>query len=536
MEAWLASSTGPDSEIGKYPKSCCKRRATAPRALKGKFPVLSAHTLPGAANLAGQNLPAPGSSFRARTATPAIFIRFPVARRVRDGCSAHPHQGAATECMAMSLFGAMNTAISGLSAQSAAFGNISDNIANSQTVGFKGVDTVFVDYLTTSNASVNESGAVVARPDYTNSVQGTIAQTTNPLGMAIAGQGFFPVSHPVSVNGTQVAFSPTPYYTRAGDFQRDENGYLVNSAGEYLNGWSVDPTTGAVNRNAVNPIQVSQSVYNPVATTQVNLSANLPATPAAGSPVSSQVSIYDSLGTAHVVQLNWLQNAQNGWTVNVNVPDDIASPAVGTADVSFGATASGNPVSDGTIGLVNGATGTVTTSAYTAGQPATLTFTANFGNGPQNISLNLGDYGSTNGVTQYAGSTYTLRGLTQNGVPPGSFSSVTTTSNGSIVVNYDNGQSRTIAQVPIVTFNNPDALQRQDGQSYTATSTSGLPLTNDAGTNGAGGIVTGSVEQSNVDIATQFTRLIVAQRAYSANAKMITTADELLQQTLDMKR
>ncbi|MCW3473279.1 flagellar hook protein FlgE [Limobrevibacterium gyesilva] len=436
----------------------------------------------------------------------------------------------------MSLFGAMNTAISGLSAQSSAFGNISDNIANSQTIGYKGVDTAFVDYLTTSTATANNPGAVVARPDYTNTVQGTVAQTNNPLGLAIAGQGFFPVSHPVSTRGSQVAFSPTPYFTRAGDFQMDQNGYLVNSAGEYLNGWSVNAATGVVNRNAVAPIQVSQSVYNPVATTQVDLSANLPATPAAGALVSSQVSIYDSLGTPHVVTLNWSQNAQNDWNVAVNVPDDIVAPAVGSANVKFGAVTSGNPVTDGTVGSVSGGTGTVTTSAFAAGKPATLMFTVDFGNGAQNVVLNLGDYGQTNGVTQYAGSSYALRGISQNGVPPGSFSSVSTTSAGSVVVNYDNGQSRTIAQVPIVTFNNPDALQRQDGQSFTATTTSGVPLTNDAGTNGAGGIVTGSVEQSNVDIATQFTRLIVAQRAYSANAKMITTADELLQQTVDMKR
>ena len=107
---------------------------------------------------------------------------------------------------------------------------------------------------------------------------------------------------------------------------------------------------------------------------------------------------------------------------------------------------------------------------------------------------------------------------------------------GDVQVNYDNGQSRTIARVPVVTFNDPNALQRQDGQAFTATIESGDPLTQDAGTNGAGGIVTSSVENSNVDIATEFTKLIVAQRAYSANTKMVTTADELLQQTLDMKR
>src|SRR5579872_6156686 len=136
----------------------------------------------------------------------------------------------------MSLFGAMNTAISGLGAQSAAFSNISDNVANSQTVGYKRVDTSFIDYLTTSNATVNDSGSVAASPEYINNVQGTITQTDNPLGLAITGQGFFAVSQQNGeVNGLPT-FNQQQYYTRAGDFQLDKNGYLVNSAGNFLNG------------------------------------------------------------------------------------------------------------------------------------------------------------------------------------------------------------------------------------------------------------------------------------------------------------
>ncbi len=104
------------------------------------------------------------------------------------------------------------------------------------------------------------------------------------------------------------------------------------------------------------------------------------------------------------------------------------------------------------------------------------------------------------------------------------------------MVNYDNGQSRVIAQVPVVTFNDPNQLQRQDGQSFTATLYSGTPLAEAPSSNGAGNLVTQSVESSNVDIATEFSKLIVAQRAYSANAKMVTTADQLLQQTIDMKQ
>src|SRR5580692_6101875 len=183
--------------------------------------------------------------------------------------------GSMSGASAMSLFGAMNSAISGLTAQSDAFGNISDNVANSQTVGYKRVDTAFVDYLTVSTATQNQPGAVVAQPDYVNNVQGAITQTDSPLNLAIAGQGFFAVSQPTGQVGGQPTFNAQQYYTRAGDFSLNSQGYLVNSAGQYLNGWQIDPTTGDINQNLLSPIQVTQTALNPVATSDVTLSANL---------------------------------------------------------------------------------------------------------------------------------------------------------------------------------------------------------------------------------------------------------------------
>ncbi len=435
----------------------------------------------------------------------------------------------------MSLFGAMSTAISGLSAQSAAFGNISDNVANSQTVGYKRTDTSFESFLTTSNASVNDSGAVVARPDYVNSVQGTITQTDNPLAMAIAGDGFFPVSQATDNTSGLPNFDPRNFYTRSGDFSMDRNGYLVNTSGYFLNGWTVNSTTGIVNQNQLQPVQVNQTVYNPVPTSQMTLAANLPATPATGATLSSQVNVYDAVGQVHTVTLNWAQNASNDWTVTVNSPDDTVSALRGTAQVMFGA-ASGNGVTEGTIGSLGAATGSVIGSTFAANTGATLDFTTDFGSGPQSIQIDIGTFGQANGVTQYAGTDYSLRGITQNGVAPGAFSGITTRQNGDVVVNYDNGQSRTVARVPIVTFNSPDSLQRQDGGAFTVTQASGLAMAQNAASNGAGSLVVSSIEKSNVDIANEFSKLIVAQRAYSANTKMVTTADEFLQQTIDMKR
>jgi flagellar hook protein FlgE len=206
----------------------------------------------------------------------------------------------------MSIFGAMNTAISGLNAQSAAFGNISDNVANSTTVGYKDIGTSFTDYLTTSTASLNDPGAVVATPDYENNVQGTVTQTSTATNMAITGQGFFAVSQSDGDTNGVTSFNPQQMYTRAGDFQMNKDGYLVNSSGDFLNGWPVDPKTGLANQNAMAPIQVTQTAYNPIPTSTVSLSANLPATPAT-SPITSTVDVYDSLGNMQPLTLSWSQ-------------------------------------------------------------------------------------------------------------------------------------------------------------------------------------------------------------------------------------
>jgi flagellar hook protein FlgE len=438
------------------------------------------------------------------------------------------------ECLetAMSILGALTTAVSGLTAQSAAFTNISDNVANSQTVGYKAVDTDFEDYLTTSTAQVNESGSVATLPEYSNEVQGTITQSTDPLALAISGQGFFAVSEADgTVSGsTAPTFSPQTYYTRAGDFQMDSNGYLVNGAGEYLQGWSVDPATGAVNQSQLAPIQINQSQYNPVPTSEVNLAANLPASGASASGASSQVDVYDSLGNQQPVTLSWAQNSANDWTVTISSPNNQPSSTIGTAEVQFGT----NGVSAGTIGSFGVLTGNVTASNFAAGSPATLTLTTNFGNGNQTIALNLGNFGEANGVTQFAASSYSLTSLSQNGLPAGSFTGVTMSDSGDVVANYNNGQSQTIAQVPVVTFADADSLQPQDGQAFTATASSGDPIAQSANSNEAGNLVAGSVESSNVDIATEFSDLIVAQQAYSANAKMVTSADQMLQTTINM--
>ena len=215
----------------------------------------------------------------------------------------------------MSLFGAMNTAISGLTAQSAAFGNIGDNVANSQTTGYKEVETSFVDYLTTSTATVNDPGAVVALPQLHQQRAGHHHPERRSAGAGDLRPGLLRgVASRPDRSTTPRPSTRSTSIPRAGDFQLNDSGYLVNSAGQYLHGWTVNPATGVVNQTSLMPIQITQTLFNPVPTTNVTLSANLPATPArpatAASPISSDIDVYDALGTQHVITLNWAQNAQ----------------------------------------------------------------------------------------------------------------------------------------------------------------------------------------------------------------------------------
>ena len=429
----------------------------------------------------------------------------------------------------MSLFGSMSTAISGLNAQAAAFSNISDNMANSQTVGYKEVNTSFIDYLTTSTATQNQSGSVATRPDYQNELQGTIQQSTDPLAMAISGQGFFSVSEQTSAGTTGAPqFSAQQYYSRAGDFTRNNNGYVVNSAGEYLNGWAVNPTTGSVDTSRLVPIQVNQAQYSPVPTSAVSLVANVPASPTATSNLSSETQIYDAQGSAHQIETSWTQNSPNNWTLTLSSPDNVAggSTTIGSVAVAF------NP--NGTLGSLGNATGALAVKASaTAGA---VQISPDFGSGAQPIALSLGTFGAADGVTQFAGTDYALTSATQNGAASGSFTGISADSDGNIQADYDNGRTVTIAQVPLITFENADALQRQNGEAYTATQASGAAQVDHLNQNGAGGLVIGSTEGSNVDIASQLSQLIVAQQAYGANAKVITTANELLTTTLNIKQ
>lgn len=434
-----------------------------------------------------------------------------------------------------SLFSALTVAVGGLTAQSNALGNISDNLSNAQTIGFKSIGTNFESLVTLSNASTNDPGGVRATPSYQNDVQGNLVQSETTTSLAITGQGFFAVEPAVQNADGTTSFSGNIAFTRQGDFTLNKDGFLVNGSGFFLTGYSVS-SAGVVNTSTTDPIQISALLNNPVASTQATYDANLPSS-AANAFVStpSTVQIFDALGNTHDMTFTWTKVSAGLWDLAVDVSHgggvDVSGNAVDfTATIPF---TFNNTSHIGTLETItSGSSYTVPDNSASAENKAQVQFDLDFtfdGGGPaQPLTLNFGDYNLPNGLTQFAGTDVSVQSFSQDGLPQGSFTNLSIDKNGFVSLNYNNGSLKTIAQVPIVQFFAQDQLQRITGGAYSATLASGSPRYSAPGTSGAGTIVSGSLEASNVDIATQFTTMIQAQQIYSANAKTVTTISRML--------
>ena len=458
----------------------------------------------------------------------------------------------------MSLFGALTTADAGLTAQQAAISNISQNVANSQTIGYKGIGTSFQEIVTNSSQNFNAPGGVIATPVYQNNLAGTLATSQTATNLAISNAGFFAVAAPTSSGLTTGPNTTSTYYTRRGDFQLDQNDYLVNGAGYYLQGYAVNPQTNVANTSALVPIQVSQLINSPVATANVKLAANLPAGAAVGSTFSpTTINVYDALGVAHTLSVTFAP-ANNGATPPVVIPNqwtaNISAAGVQGQTGSYQLllkfsdgtnTVAGQTVPAGTLYSVTdtsniaippeSVTGAMTIPTAASGGAATATIPFKSATGvTQNIAINLGTYGGSAGLTQYSGTSVSVQSLTQDGAAQGTFSNVSIDNNGFVSVNYSNGQSLKYFQVPLAQFNAAQNLQALSGETYQQTSTSGQAQVGVPGQNGAGTISPSAIEQSNVDIAGQFTNLIVAQEAYTANTKVVSTTNQLLTSLLQI--
>lgn len=431
----------------------------------------------------------------------------------------------------MSLFGALDTAVSGLNANSNALGIISDNIANANTTGYKGTTTDFSSLVTQSGIGGTFSpGGVTSQPLFNVAQQGAIQSASSPTDLAISGAGFFVVNS----NAAGTSAGGTTSFTRAGNFTVDSNGDLVNAAGLYLQGETLTPAQSLAIQDGTAPslsgttvtglgtINVNGISSTATPTANVTLAANLPANSTTAQTMT--VPVYDSEGVEHDLTLTFTPTATvNKWTVSAAFPDAGSS----TATIANG----DNVVQFNTDGSLD-------TSATTFNTSNALSIawdsTVSGGTSPQTLTFNLGSSGETNGLSQL-GSTFSVSSITQDGVPLGQFTSVSLSSNGLVNANFSNGLTRAIAIVPIATFENADGLAPVSGDTYLDSSDSGTPLLGLAGTGGAGAVESSSLENSTVDIATEFSNLIVAQNAYSANAKVVTSVDQMTQALLGIQ-
>lgn len=436
----------------------------------------------------------------------------------------------------MSLYSALYAGVSGLGAQASAMATVADNITNVNTIGYKGVSAQFQTLVTDGRVRSNYSaGGVSATPKALISKQGLLQASSSLTDIGIDGSGFFVVR---SGTGDDVSF------TRAGSFTPDSQGYLRNSAGYYLQGWPLDADGNYVdngNLNTLQSIRPNALTGSAMPTSKIALRANLQstATPITGAYVpgsmasgalspqfSRSVDVYDAQGTSHRLTFNFVKTAANEWVAEISGnPADIKT--VGGAPVATGLLASGkvkfNP--DGSLDLAGSDPALF----------ANLDIGWTNGAGSTPIRLSLGSDDGLDGLTQSANESGLLSSSVDGGML-GTVASVEISDAGIVSAIFEDGTSRAIYQLPIATFQNPDGLTRIGGNAYMMSQDSGNFAINKPGTLGAGTIAAGKLEASNVDLAQEFSNMILFQRAYSASSKIITTVDDMLQEVSNLKR
>jgi flagellar hook protein FlgE len=418
----------------------------------------------------------------------------------------------------------MFSGVSGLNAQSQSLAMVSDNISNVNTVGYKTSKAYFSDLVTGQTQNNYAAGGVRSTPLYAIDRQGLVQSSANQTDLALSGQGFFVVTQTPNPTSTDVR-----YYTRAGSFQPDAAGYLRTPTGFYLQGWATDsagvPTSpNPTDITTLNPVRVNTVSGSARATTSIQLGLNLPASAAALDTETTQMQVYDSLGVVHDVTFTWTKNAANDWTVT--------AAAAGATTVEEGAVGSGTPYS---VNILFNGDGTPASFDGAATPPDLALGGWTSGANDSVISMDFGTQDTANGITQFA-SAYSTTFINQDGAQFGNFFGVSVDEQGIITALFDNGQSLKIYKVPVATFANPDGLTGRTGTMFLESAESGGVVLRDAGTANAGKIVPSALEASTTDLAGEFTTMIITQQAYSAAAKVITTADDMLSELMRVKR
>ena len=410
--------------------------------------------------------------------------------------------------------------LSGLTAESAALSTIANNLTNQNTTGYKDKVVLFSDLFyqsigTTGSGDPIQVGAgteVGSMPSLFT--QGSVQATGVATDVAIQGSGFFVVQNS---DGTM-------NYTRAGDFSVDNNNYLVTPAGQQVLGYPA--VNGVVNTGAgLAPLQLGAGTISPpTATTNVALTTNLNAAAKVGDTFSTPITVYDSLGAPHLLTYTYTNTGPGAWNYSISIP---------AADVG----GNGNPVVVKSGALTFDSNGNLTSPAgdvtgITIGPPNT----AALADGASALTFNWQLYNNGAGLLTQVAATSTTTSETQDGVSSGSLVSFSINSDGTITGTFSNEKTQTLGQVALATFANNDGLQLQGNTDYIPTLASGQAVLGTPSAGGRGTLSGGALESSNVDIATEFANLIVAQRGFEADAKAVTTFDQITQDTIALKQ
>ena len=408
----------------------------------------------------------------------------------------------------MGILTSMFTAVSGLSTYGNAMSVIGNNIANIGTVGFKSSRASFADLVSASLGGGSGTGqvglGVFLNDVQTSFTQGSLSNTGNTLDLAIDGDGFFQLADNTG----------TASYSRAGQFEVNNLGEIVDPSGRFLQGYQASPT--GIILGTVGNITLSTATIAPQATSTATVEANLNSAstvPVAAFNVadpttynfSNGITVYDTLGAQHQLRLYYVKAAAaNTWNLH--------------SQIDGGATTAQTDLAFNSSGVLTGG-GAQTFSLPIAGGAAT----------PLTVAMNF------TAITQF-GSASNLTDQTQDGFTSGSFQKLSIDSTGRVVAQFSNGQTRTLAQIVLNRFTNPNGLARAGENGFAETVDSGAPLAGAPTNNGLGRLISQTVEQSNVDLGKEFVDMIITQRAFEANSKAITSSDEMLQTLVNLKR
>ena len=429
----------------------------------------------------------------------------------------------------MTISSSLNAGVMGLNVNATRLATISDNIANSGTYGYKRSDVDFSSLVIDQGASQYSAGGVRATNYREVTSTGSIVSSANATDITVDGNGMIPVTNltGVSQNAGERDFMMVP----TGGFSPDENGFLRTSSGLFLLGW---PTNG--NGEVENPSRGSTAGLQPVntnigvsaeATRNINLGVNLPADTAGSTdPFVLPIDYYDSLGLGQSATMSFEPDTTagappNSW--NVSITDSAGDPATPVA--SFNVIFNGQ-TNGGSIASITAGAGTT----YDAG---TGQISFDVEGGPMNAFI-----GSPNGDTGLSqlGTSFSPYDVSKDGFPVGDVQSVEVTEDGFVEAVYNTGFRRTIYQIPVADVPNPNGMKALGNQAYTTSANSGDIYLWDAGDGPTGTYKGYSLMESNTDVASELTALIETQRAYSSNAKIIQTVDEMLQETTNLKR